>query len=59
MDVTIDDWTCGNIALFTQNDLWSIIQKSGSLYKEHTSIKYIHITLTERSLKAETYTNRK
>ena len=36
MDVTTDNWTFGNTALFTLNDLWSNIQKSGSLYTEHT-----------------------
>jgi len=35
MDVMTDNWTFGNRALFALNDLWSNIQKSGSLYTEH------------------------
>jgi hypothetical protein len=47
MDVMTDSWTFGNTVLFTLNSLWSNIQKSGSLYTEHTCMQCTHVTPTE------------
>jgi len=59
MAVMTDNWTFGNTALFTLNDLWGNMQKSGSLYTEHTCMKCTPVTPTKRPLITETYINQK